>query len=406
MADPQGEEHPVEGALPAGVQTVEQVLGGPGPQALEAGQGLQVQGVEIPHILHQAELHQLLHHGRPHSLYVHGIARGKVLQPALELGRAGWVLAAAHGLVRVAHHRSLAHRAGPGKHKGAGVGRPLFQDDFEDLGDDIPTLFQHDGVPRPDVLAADLVLVVQGGALDGGAGQGHRVEQAHRGDGAGPAHLQADLAEDRAGPAGPELIGHLAARTFGRGPQAFLLVQPVDLGDDAVDFVGQPVPLRLVALVEGEHLIQGSTGRKVGVDRQTPLLEGLQMVDVGGGRILGAVQPVREKAQMTPGYQAGILQLERAGRSIAGIGEQGLVLLLPLLVECFEIFPGHVDLAADFSVDARLPQAQGDRPDGPGIGRDFVALHSVAAGGGADQQAVLVGQAQGHSVDFQLGYIG
>ena len=47
--------------------------------------------------------------------------------------------------------------------------------DADDLGDDLAGLLDHDGVADPDVLAGDLVGVVQAGPLDGRAGQRHRA---------------------------------------------------------------------------------------------------------------------------------------------------------------------------------------------------------------------------------------
>ena len=52
--------------------------------------------------------------------------------------------------------------------------------DPDDLGDDLAGLLDHDRVADPDVLALELVGVVQAGALDGRAGQQHRLELGDR----------------------------------------------------------------------------------------------------------------------------------------------------------------------------------------------------------------------------------
>ena len=57
----------------------------------------------------------------------------------------------------------------------AGVGL-----DADDLGDDLAGLLDHDRVADADVLALELVGVVQAGALDGRAGQLDRLEVGDR----------------------------------------------------------------------------------------------------------------------------------------------------------------------------------------------------------------------------------
>ena len=68
------------------------------------------------------------------------------------------------------------------------------------------------------------------------------------------------------------------------------------------------------------------------------------------------------------------MQLERAGRGVARVGEEWLVVGRALVVELGEVAAFHIDLAADFAIDPRLPQPEGNGGDGAGVGGDFVRL--------------------------------
>jgi hypothetical protein len=137
------------------------------------------------------------------------------------LRRTGDVAAVACGLAlfanrirpadRAAHrHLELAHSLGPfGEHR------------LDDLRDDLSRFLDEHGVALADVLALDLVLVVQRGARDRRPGQLNRLELGHRCELAGAA----DLDEDAAHPG-----RRLLRRVFHRdGPARELRGRPGDL---------------------------------------------------------------------------------------------------------------------------------------------------------------------------------
>ena len=68
-------------------------------------------------------------------------------------------------------------------------------DDLDDGGDDFSGLLNDDGVTNADVLTVDLILVVQGGAGDGGAGDKHGLELGNGGEYASAAHLDGDVTQ-------------------------------------------------------------------------------------------------------------------------------------------------------------------------------------------------------------------
>ena len=81
---------------------------------------------------------------------------------------------------------------------------------------------------------------------------------------------------------------------------------------------------------------------------------------------------------------------------LAGLDQPG--------VELLEVLHREVDLAADLDErrDTVALQPVRDLGDGPDVGRDVLAGAAVAAGGGAGQPAVLVGEVDGEAVDLEL----
>ena len=108
-----------------------------------------------------------------------------------------------------------------------------------DLGDHVAGLAQDHGVAGADVLALDLVGVVQRGVLDRGAGDEGRLHDAVRRDAAGAADVDPDVEE-----LGVDLLGRVlegdrpARRPAGRAEPA-LQGDVVDLDHDPVDLVGR-----------------------------------------------------------------------------------------------------------------------------------------------------------------------
>ena len=104
-----------------------------------------------------------------------------------------------------------------------GVGGALREHDAEHLRDDLAGLLDADGVAFADILAGDLIGVVQGRAGDGRAGEQDRVELGDGRDGSGAADLHADLAEDGLGLVRRELERHGPVRELARRAGAALV---------------------------------------------------------------------------------------------------------------------------------------------------------------------------------------
>ena len=81
-----------------------------------------------------------------------------------------------------------------------------------DLGDDVARAPHDHGVALPDVLAADLVLVVQGRVRHGRAADEHGLQARHRRERPGAAHLDVDVLDLGGRFLGGELVRHSPAR--------------------------------------------------------------------------------------------------------------------------------------------------------------------------------------------------
>ena len=99
-----------------------------------------------------------------------------------------------------------------------------------------------------------------------------------------------------------------------------------------------------------------------------------------------------------------VLQFERPAGRIARIGKQRLLAYFTLMVELVEGLVRHQNLSPnlEFLRIAAALELVGDIADAKGVGGDIVPNHAVSAREGACQLAVLVGEANGRSVELKF----
>src|SRR5690606_18658837 len=124
----------------------------------------------------------------------------------------------------LAHGFRAADRADGGEGEGDGVGGAQVFDHADDLGDDVASALQDDGVADADVLAGDLVFVVQGGVAHHDAADGDGVQARDGGQGAGAADLDVDAFQHGRGLLRRELVGDGPTRASGDEAEALLPV--------------------------------------------------------------------------------------------------------------------------------------------------------------------------------------
>ena len=204
---------------------------------------------------------------------------------------------------------------------------------------------------------------MEGGPLDGGTGEGDRLQIGHRGYGSGTSDLIVNGKEGGEGLLGLELIGRGPAGRLGRIAQTGLEGQVVHLDDDAVR-------------CERQVLAAG-----------VPL-------------------PIKDAFQATAAHLFRVEGLEGARGSVAGVGKGSVPYIRTFLVQGVEGREGHVDLAPYLKVPGHVPDVGRYGGDGPDIVGDVISDRSVPAGQGPDELSSGVTEADGRAVEFQFTAVG
>jgi hypothetical protein len=189
--------------------------------------------------------------------------------------RDGFVLGSFHG--RSANGALGGHLERP-------VARALLLD-ARDFGNDVARAAHHHRVALPDVLAADLVLVVQRRVHDRGAAHEDRLQARDGRDGAGAAHLEFDVEQFGGRFLGGEFVRDGPARRARDEAQLLLVGVAVDLVDDAVDVVGKlraPGAGFRVELEQARHTLHR---RALLRDRKAHRLERIEQARVRGRQL-------------------------------------------------------------------------------------------------------------------------
>jgi hypothetical protein len=143
--------------------------------------------------------------------------------------------------------------------------------------------------------------------------------------------------------------------------------------------------------------------------RKAPGVEQVENLPVGPRLqlTLDRLDREREEAEPPPPRERRIELAKAAGSRVPGVCEEWLALTFALLIHPLEAGIGHVDLAADFheagpSSSLERERDVGDRAE---IGGDVFSDDAIASGRADGESPVLVGEAHGRAVDFDLGGI-
>ena len=293
-------------------------------------------------------------------------------------------------------------------HKGDGTAArlALFLVNAHNLGNDFTALLHIEHVALVDVKLRDDVGIVQRGALDDGAAQQHRIQIGHGGDDTRAAHLERYRLQPCAFALGSELVGYRPAWRLGGGSQVELLVQGIDFEHQTIG--GDRQTLALHVPVTDKVLHGFDAGQDGHLARfESPALERHDAVVVGVERQVVAQQEIENRIQTAARNLGAVLQLERAGGSVARVGKQGLLVELALLVQFLKTLPRQDNLATHLKLVGQVDEPrdfQRHRLDGDDIGGHVVALHAVAAGHGAHQPPVFIGHRDGRAVILHLAH--
>ena len=270
----------------------------------------------------------------------------------------------------------------------------------DNLGDDLARALDDDSVADAYVLAADVVLVVQRRLAYGDAADLYGLEDGERVEAAGAPDVDLDVQQLGSGLLGGELVGDGPTRVASDEAEMPLVVEAVDLNDDAVGLVvlveagGQPLPVVAADLFE---CVEPADLR---VDSEPQLAEPRHDLGVGA-RGFDAFHPTELVYPHVEPALRGNTRVELAQRArgaVARVRDERIAPLRALLVELAEGVERHVDLAAHLDAGRRpRPGEQRERHgvDGANVGRDVLAPQAVAAGGAAYEPALFVGQRDG-----------
>ncbi len=357
-----------------------------------------------------AEVDQILDHPFAQSLDVHRPTRGKVDQRLLALSRAVQAAGAASD--------RLAGFTGDGRATGwtvfrqgergmqgqtLGIARSPLDIDRSDFRDNVAGPPHDHRVADPDIQPGDLVGVVQGGIGDRDPGDPNRRQSRDRGDRTGAADLDID-GLDRGGLLQRGvLVGQRPARRPRDEAEHLLLVVAIELVDDAVDVVRQCLARRPDAPVVIEQADQTTGAIDLGTDRQTERTERCQGFGMALRQrpALDLTQAVGEECQRPAGGDRRIELAQRAGRTVARVGQRLLATRQGLAVVALEGGTRHVDLAAHLQPGRSLAaQTQGNGPDRAQIGGHVLADPTIATGGTPDESTLFVDQADRQAIQF------
>ena len=403
--DTQCEEYAGEGDFSRLPDVPDDVFGRSLAQAGQPGQLIGTQVVQVGDVAHQPVLEEQLDGLVAQSLDVHRLAAGVVDDPSQDLRPAVALIGAVVlALTLIAYKRRAAYGAVGDILERLAFGGACREVDSRDFRDDLAALLDVNHIAHADVQQGDLLGVVQGGPLDGRAGQQYRIEVGNRGNRSRASHLEVDTLQSGQGLLGLEFVCHGPFGGFGRESQNPLFGKVVDFDNYAVRcerklFAGfVPIGNELV------DLLQRTADTGVFGDFETPAAGFLQTLPMGlEGEVLPG-QLVKRTVESPLGDDGRRLLFESSGGCIAWIGQKGFPVFSPLHVETVERGVGHEDFASyleQVGIVVSL-QTQGDRAYGSYVRRYIVSACSVSARGGLDQLSVSIGERDGCSVEFEF----
>ncbi len=263
-------------------------------------------------------------------------------------------------------------------------------------------------VAGADVLAVDVVLVVQRGALHRDAADKGRSEHRERREHAGATHVDLDAVQPGDHRGGRELEGDRPARIVGHAAQRRLEGEGVDLHDSAVDVVVELAATRLPAPARRGELIDGVNDLDLRVHGKAAIAQpGESTVMVRQLESFAAADGVTPQPQRPGGRHSRVQLTDGPGRRVTRIDEGGQAFGGPPLVQPRKGGQRQVHLAAHLHDGRRrhATQPQRQRLDGAQVGGHVLAHLAVAARGAHAEDAVTVDERDGEAVDLGLHHV-
>ena len=224
------------------------------------------------------------------------------------------------------------------------------------LRDHVAGALDDDPVADAQILAGDVLLVVEGREPDRRPADLHRLERGEGHEGARAPNAHRDVEQPRGGGGGRELVGDGPARRPAHRPEAVLHVHVVDLHHGPVDVeVHRPAAV-LPGGARGLHLLDRVDQADVRVDPEARRAQPRQHRRLRGQvEALRVAHPVAPDREGPLGRGRGIELAQAAGGGVARVGEGRQAGLGPGGVELGERGQGQVDLPAHLHHRRRRP---------------------------------------------------
>ena len=169
-------------------------------------------------------------------------------------------------------------------HERLRIARTLFRHDADDFGDHVAGTAHDHGIADVDILAPDLILVVQRRVGHRDAADEHGREPRDGRDRTGAPDLDVDPEHLGRHLFRRELVRHGPARFARDEPERALRGERVDLVDDAVDVERQAAAPLGDALVERDEVGGAAGDAPIAIHRQPGALEEVEQLRVSGGQ--------------------------------------------------------------------------------------------------------------------------
>ena len=156
------------------------------------------------------------------------------------------------------------------------VGWSLVEHGSDDLGDHVSRSLHDDGVPFSNILALDVIKVVQGRSRDCDPSDLNGLKVCNGGDVSCASNLKENAVEDCERLFSGELIGDCPPWSTCGESQLFLGFAVVDLDNHAVYSERERFPSLLDFLDKGPEFVGSSTDSGLGADGEAKVLEGSQ----------------------------------------------------------------------------------------------------------------------------------
>ena len=228
--------------------------------------------------------------------------------------------------------------------------RSLVPDHLDHLWDDVSRPAHEYRVTDADIQPPYLVHVVQCGVADGHPADEDRFQARNRGDRTGSTNLPLYCLKHRQFFLSRKLVGYGPAGDSGDEAQLLLQVDLIDLEHDAIDFIGQAVPLFQQILIGLQAFFRAGSQAHFRVDTEAPFVNHLQglVMAIGQYALVRNRNAVGTHFQRPPGGYTGILLPKAAGGGVAWVNEGFFTLVGQSPVQGFKAGAGHVHLTANF----------------------------------------------------------